>query len=72
MSAFFDGLKSVLFTSDGKVVGVRSAMALIPTGVAGYLWAAGNPVPSELIQIVVGFNSFYFGIRAVQSTTNGK
>ena len=66
--SFLDALKSVLFTSDGKLFGVRAILAFAFTGVTVYLWAAGDPVPAELLVITSGIDSFYFGSRVAQSS----
>lgn len=63
MAGFFEGLKSVLFTADGKLVAVRALIALGLTGTACYLWVEDGTVPSELLAFIGPILGFYFGAR---------
>lgn len=42
---------------------VRSLIALLFSGVTGYLWATGGIVPTELLVLTTGFVSYYLGSR---------
>ena len=68
--SFWEGLKGVLFTNDGKLVGVRAILALSFTGATIALWLQEITVPPELLTITSGTVAFYFGSR-VAEVNNG-
>ncbi len=68
--SFWDGLKGVLFTNDGKLVGVRAILALSFTAATIALWLQEINVPPELLTITSGTVAFYFGSR-VAEVNNG-
>ena len=52
-----------LFTGPGKLLGVRSIMAMILTGSAAYLWIVGDAVTTEHITAMTAVDGVYLGGR---------